>query len=128
MSTRGYAPTVSTDSTDSTPGTTSTDTHTPTAAPDATNLRPVTTDLAPTPDPALLKGIERLPEAAIQALLGAVDALPLVSLAQDLRAAEGRLRARYALSLAMEACECVSQLCGGADSADSADSEVPKCL
>lgn len=157
----------------------------------------MTTDLAPTPDPALLKGIERLPshrgtpavfhetptddpkhlarparleratsrsvapgepqeardvtpqmervwntaravlthtaagaipETAIQDLLQAVEGLDLLQLARDLRAAEGRLRPRVALSLALEALSVVRPSVEGADSADCADSEVAKCL
>ena len=85
-------------------------------------------------------GVERLPSGRFRAKLrdptrgapknGKVRRVPLLALARDLRGAQGRLRARAALSLALEALEAhdrVSQPYGCADSADSADSEVLKC-
>lgn len=71
-----------------------------------------------------------VPESAVLDLLEAVEGLPLVTLARQTREAQGKLRARAALSLALEALEAhdrVSQPYGCADSADSADSEVLKC-
>lgn len=71
-----------------------------------------------------------VPESAVLDLLEAVEGLPLVTLARETREAQGKLRARAALSLALEALEAhdrVSQPYGCADSADSADSEVLKC-
>lgn len=67
-----------------------------------------------------------IPEAAIQDLLQAVEGLDLLQLARDLRGAEGRLRPRVALSLALEVLSVVRPSVVGADSADSADSEATK--
>lgn len=135
----GYGPTDSTGSKDSAPDTTATDTHTTTTTHDAPNLRPMTTAPATEPKP-LPPGVERLPSGRFRAKLrdptrgapknGKVRRVPLLALARDLRGAQGRLRARAALSLALEALEAhdrVSQPYGCADSADSADSEVLKC-
>lgn len=69
-----------------------------------------------------------IPESAILALQEAVERLDLLQLVRDLRAAEGRLRPRVALSLALEVLSVVRPSVVGADSADSADSEVSKCL
>jgi len=144
-----YAPTDSADSADSVHDTTATDTTTTQTTPDAPNLRPMTT--APKPLPP---GVEKLPsgrfraklrdptrenawmpggvpEGAVLDLLEAVEGLPLVTLARETRDAQGKTRARAALSLALEAlevCDRVSQSTEGAVSAVSAVSAGGKGL
>lgn len=111
-----YDPTDSTDSTDSVHDTTATDTTTTPTTPDAPNLRPMTTH----PKPTLPPGVERLPSGRFRA-----------KLRDPTREAQGKTRARAALSLALEAleaCDGVSQSTDGAVSAVRAVSAGRKGL
>ena len=110
-----YGPTDSTDSTDSVHDTTATDTTTTQPTPDAPNLRPMTTEPKPLPP-----GVERLPSGRFRA-----------KLRDPTREAQGKTRARAALSLALEAleaCDGVSQSTEGAVSAVRAVSAGRKGL